>query len=231
MAEKLLVPAIEKRIESLIEISRRNLGGYSVKEQEKKGVTITISREFGCEGYPAAEKLQELLQKKTGTTWGLIDKALFEEVARNHNFPEDIFRNLGEKNRFIDDMMSTFSPSWKSDKDYYKLLCKQITAFADAGNVIIVGRGAGILTQKIPNCFQFRIIAPMPFKIASITKRLNVSDSEAEKLINSNQKKRDAFVKDFLNRDVSDLTLYHTVFNNAKNSAAQIAAMILSRVL
>ena len=231
MAEKLLVPSIEKRLERLIEISRRNLGGFSVRDRVKAGPTITISREFGCEGYPVSQKLQTLLQEKTGATWEVVDKALFEEVARNHDFPKDIFNNLGEKNRFLDDMMSTFSARWKSEKDYYRLLCRQITAFAAGGNVIVVGRGAAILTQDMPTCYHFRIVAPMEFKVSSIAKRLNLDSDEAEKLIVRKQRQRDAFIKDFLNRDVADLTLYHLVFNNAKISSQQIAKMICHFVM
>ena len=231
MAEKRLIPSIEKRIESLIEVSRRNLSGYSVTEAVKARPTITISREFGCEGFPTAEKLQAYLQEKTGTAWGVMDKALLEEVARNHSLSEEVLSQLGEKNRFLDDMISTFSPRWKSDKDYYRLLCKQIVALATAGNVIIVGRGASIITRKMSDCFHFRIIAPEAFKVASIAKRLHVTAEEAEKLIGKKQHQRDAFIRDFLNHDVSDLTLYHLIFNNGKNGAERIAETIGRYVL
>jgi cytidylate kinase len=231
MAEKRLIPSIEKRLESLIEVGRRNLSGYSVKEKEKAGPTITISREFGCEGYPAAEKLQALLQEKTGKAWALMDKALLEEVARNHHLSTDVLKHLGEKNSFLDDMMSTFSPHWQNDKDAYKLLCRQIVAFAAAGNAIIVGVGASILTQKMGNCHHFRLIAPAEFKKASIARRLAVTTDEAEKLISRKQRQREDFIKDFLGRDVADPTLYHLIFNNGKNSAEQIAATICHYVL
>jgi cytidylate kinase len=231
MTEKLLVPSIEKRLERLIEISRRNVSGFSVRDRPKAGPTITISREYGCEGFPVSEKLQAMLQEKTGASWGVVDKALFEEVARTHDFPDDIFKNLGEKNRFLDDMMSTFSSRWKNEKDYYRLLCRQITAFAAGGNVIIVGRGAAILTQNMPTCYHFRIVAPLAFKVASIARRLQISEEEAEKLVQRKQKKRDAFIKDFLNRDVADLTLYQLIFNNARNTAEQIADLVCHSVL
>lgn len=231
MAERLLVPSIEKRLASVIEVSRRNLRGYSITDEERRSPTITISREFGCEGFPVSERLKELLEKKTGSTWGLMDKALLEEVAKNHSLAEEIFKSIGEKNRFLDDMLSTFSPRWHSEKDYYKLLCKQIVALATAGNVIIVGRGSSILTQSLTNCYHFRLVAAEGFKVRSIVKRLNLPEDEAEKLIRKKQKQRDAFIKDFLNRDVGDFTLYHLIFNNGKNSTEQMAQTICDYVL
>ncbi|GFE57623.1 AAA family ATPase [Geobacter sp. AOG1] len=224
MSEKLLVPSIEKRLASFLEVSRRNLKGPW--RGDKVRPTITISREFGCEGFPVTEKLQELLEKQTGDDWTVMDKALLEEVAKHHNLSEELLHNLGEKNRFIDDMVSTFSSRWKSDKDYYRLLCKQIVALSEKGNVIIIGRGASILTQDKPHCYHFRMIASQEFKLKSITKRLGIDEDEAEKLIRKKQRQREEFIKDFLNRDVADPTLYHLVFNNAKNPADVIAETI-----
>jgi Cytidylate kinase-like family len=167
MAERLLIPSIEQRLAGLVEVTRRNLRGYSVSPEVLPPPAITLSREFGCEAYPVAERLKELLDAKSIVPWTIMDKALLEEVARNHQLSEEMLQRLGEKNRFLDDMFSTFSPRWKSDKDHYRLLCKQITALAEQGNVIIVGRGGAILTQQMPNCYHFRLIATRQFKVRS----------------------------------------------------------------
>lgn len=226
MAERLLIPSIEKRLSGYVELCRRNLSGYSVTPEEKLPPTITLSREFGCEAYLVAERLKELLDARTKVPWNIMDKALLEEVAKNHQLSEEMLHRLGEKNRFLDDMLSTFSPNWKSDKDHYRLLCKQITAVAEQGHVIIVGRGGAILTQKMANCFHFRIIATPQYKLRSIVRRTGLAEDEAEKLIRRRQKQRDDFVKDFLGREVADPTLYHLVFNNTKNTPERIAQSI-----
>jgi cytidylate kinase len=226
MAEKILVPSIEKRIAALREVSRRNLTGYSITAPGKAKRAITISREFGCEGFPVAEKLHALLEAKTGEPWALMDKALLEEAARHHNLSEEIFSHLGDKNRFLDDMISTFSPRWHSDKDHYRLLCRQIVALASGGNVIIVGRGAAILTQEMSHCYHFRLVAPLEFRARTIARRLGIPLDEASDLVEKKEKRRDAFIRDFLNRDVADPTLYHLILNNGKNSAERIATTI-----
>lgn len=224
-----LIPGVEQRVSSLLEVSRRVQGEVTSKKPRQK-ITVTISREFGCEAYPMAEKLKALLEKKTGETWALMDKSLLEEVARNHNLSEEILRNLGDKPRFIDDVISTFSPNWKTDKDYYRLLCRHITSLATGGNVIIVGRGGAVITQSLDNCYHFRMVASMDFKVRSIAKRLGISPVEARDLVQKKQQQRDKFVKDFLNRDVGDPTLYHLVFNNGKNSAQKIAETIVQYI-
>lgn len=226
MARGMLIPSIEERLQGLLEVTRRNLHEHGVSKGERLRPTVTLTREFGCEGYPVAQGLQELLEKRTGQPWVVMDRALLEAVAKDHHLTAEILQNIGSKNRFLDDFISTFTPRWKSDKDYYRLLSSQIIALAQEGNVILVGRGAVILTQDTGNCFHFRIVAPMAFKARSIAARASLTADQARDLIEERQRQRDAFLKDFLGRDVADPTLYHLLFNNARCSAERIAAIM-----
>lgn len=231
MAKNVLIPSIEERLRGYIELSRRNLREHGLAKSARVHPTVTLTREFGCEGYPVAQRLQTLLEKRSGQPWVVMDRALLDAVAKDHNLSAQILQNLGTKNRFLDDMLSTFTPRWKSDKDYYRLLCRQIISLAEEGNVILVGRGAVILTQETGNCFHFRIVAPMRFKQESIAARMGLTPDEAQDLIQVRQRQRDAFLKDFLGRDVADPTLYHLLFNNARCSAGRIAALMADVVM
>ncbi|OGU10229.1 MAG: cytidylate kinase [Geobacteraceae bacterium GWC2_58_44] len=231
MAKNVLIPSIEERLRGLIEVSRRNVREHGLAKGDRLRPTVTLTREFGCEGYPVAQRLQGLLEKRSGQPWVVMDRALLDAVAKDHNLSAQILQNIGAKNRFLDDMISTFTPRWKSDKDYYRLLCRQIVALAEEGNVILVGRGAVILTQDTANCFHFRIVAPMRFKRDSIAARMGIPGDEAQDLIEARQRQRDDFLKDFLGRDVADPTLYHLLFNNARCSAQRIAALMAEVVM
>lgn len=232
MSDRLLVPSIEMRLGSLLEINRRK--DESDSSRIKAGTarpTITISREFGCEAYPMAERLKGIMEQKTGQPWTLMDKGLLEEVAKHHKLSEDILRGLGEKNRILDEVLATFSPRWKSEKDHFRLLCKHVFSLAEKGNVIIIGRGSAIVTQSLKNCCHFRIYASLRYKVASIARRMNLPAVEAEDLVEKKQKQRDAFIRDFLDRDAHDLSFYHLVFNNDKNPPERIARLIAEYVM
>ena len=232
MPEKELIPSIDMRLSSLLELNRRREMELEARGKARKSrPAITISREFGCEAYPVAECLRELLEKKSGETWVVMDKALLEQVARDHSLSEDILQKLGEKNLFLDEMLATFTPRWKSDKDYFRLLCRHIVSLANAGNVIIVGRGSAFITQSLKNCHHFRMFASLKYKIRSITRRLDISAEEAEKMIAVKQRQRDKFISDFLDRDAHDLSVYNLIFNNDKNSPERIARTIMEYVL
>ncbi|MCM0083812.1 cytidylate kinase-like family protein [Geomonas sp. Red32] len=225
MTDKMLIPSVEERIGSLIEVTRRNLKEHGIAG-ERLRPTVTLTREYGCQGYPVAVQLQAALEKRTGAPWLVMDRALLEAVAQDHRVSEEILANIGSRHRFLDDMLSTFTPRWKSDKDYYRLLARQILALAQEGNVILVGRGAAILTQEMTHCFHFRIVAPIDFKIKSVMARTKLPSHEAQDLISDRQGQRDAFLKDFLGRDIADPTLYHLVFNNARCTAGQIVSLM-----
>lgn len=226
MPEKLLVPSIEQRLAAMVEMARRMKGKTETEKRTGHKPTITISREFGCEGYPMADRLKELLERATKEPWVVMDKALFEEAAKHHDISEEVFRTLGQRPRFLDDMISTLTPRWKSERDHYKLLCSQIVSLAEVGNVIIMGRGSSIITQQMTNCLHFRIYASHHFKVRSIARRAKLSYQDAELLVEKKQKERDKFIRSFLDHDIADLNLYHMAFNNDKSTAAQIAQTI-----
>jgi cytidylate kinase len=75
------------------------------------------------------------------------------------------------------------------------------------------------------------MFASMEFKTRSIEQRMELSREEAEKLIINKQQERNMFIKAFLNQDGKDLSLYHIVFNNDKNSAEKIASTIMEYLL
>jgi cytidylate kinase len=225
----MLVPSIEMRLRTLLEINRRM--DESDAAHGKVHPTITVSREFGCEAYPMTVCLKEIMEKKTGQPWAIMDKALLEEVAKHHQLSEELVKSLGEKkSRIMDDVLATFSPHLKSDNDHFRMLCKYVFSLAEKGNSIIVGRGSGIVTQQLKNCYHFRIYASHAFKVASIAKRLDMSRDEAEKIVDKNQKQREAFIHDYFNLDPRDLGFYNLVFNNDKNTPERMAQMIAEYV-
>lgn len=227
MPENLFIPSVDLRIGSLEEYNRRQKEKAALQHRKPKPrPCLTLSREFGCEGYPVAELLRELMMQRTGDEWVLIDKAVLEEVARRNNISEEILRTLGENNRTLNDVLATFSPNWKSEQDYFRLLSRHVVALAEQGNVIIVELGGAIITRHIEHSFHFRIYGSESFKVASLARRLSLAPEAAEKLMHRQQKLRDNFTRDFLDRDDHDPALYHMLFNNNHVSPGGIAHVI-----
>lgn len=231
MPDNLLIPSVDLRIGSLEEYNRKQQEkAGSNRPQPKKRPCISISREFGCEAYPVAERLRELMTRSSGEEWVLMDKALLEVVSRCHDVSEEILRGLGERNRLLEEVLATFSPLWKSEKEYFDLLCRHILSLANQGNVIIVGRGSAIITRHLRNCHHFRLYASLSFKRNSLARRLSIHPDDAAQLIEKKQRLRDRFTNDFLGQDARDLGHYTMLFSNDRNSAEQIARSIADYV-
>lgn len=232
MPENLFIPSVDLRIGSLEEYNRRQKGKASAQHaRPKPRPCITISREYGCTGYPAAELLREILMQKTGDEWVLLDKAVLEEVARNHNLSEEILKTLGEENRILDEVLATFSPRWKSNYEYFLPLSSHVVALAEQGNVIILEMGGAIITRHIEHSYNFRIYGSQSFKTATLAGRLQIETEAAEKIMHRQQKLRDHFTRDFLNQDDHDPALYDLLFNNDSCTPDRIARTIAGFVL
>jgi cytidylate kinase len=224
-----LFPSVEKRLKAYHEFDFRTKDMLDKPAPLKP--TITLSREFGCEAFPVAEELVRQAERKTGESWLLVDKSLLDAVAKEHNVSEEIMQSLGSKPKWFDDMLATFSANWKSDQDYYRLLCRQVAIIASAGNAVIVGLGAAIIAKSLENCFHYRLIAEHDFKVRSIARRLKITRQEAEIIVLDRQKERDRVIRKLLDADEHEPLLYHAIFNNAKSKNRQIARVILEHAL
>lgn len=223
-----LFPSVERRLKAYHELSQKVSW---LEDSAPLKPTITISREFGCEAFPVSEELVRLAEKKTGEPWLLVDKSLLDAVAKEHHVPEEIMLSLGSKPRWFDDMMATFSANWKSDADYYRLLCRQVVMIASAGNAVIVGLGSPVITKNLKNCFRYRLIAEHDFKVKSIARRMKIPKQEAELVVIDQQKERDRVLRKLLNSNLRDPLLYHAIFNNGRIKSRQVARLILDHAL
>ncbi len=231
MPDNLFIPSVDLRIGALEEYNRVQKEKAAVKHKRgKPRPCITISRQYGCQGYPVAEHLTELMRQKTNEPWVLIDKAVLDEVAKCNNISRDILESLGEKNRRLDDVLSTFSPRWTHSQDFFRLLCKHVVSLAEQGNVIIMEMGGAIITRHFEHAWHFRLYGSHDFKVRTIASRLGIEFEEAEKLVVRQQKQRDAFTRDFLDQNDHDPLLYNMLFNNDQAGPEKIAQVIAAFV-
>jgi len=218
-----MLSSVEQRLSTWNELMRKK----KAEERDKDVYTITLSREYGCEGFPLAEALKVEMEKKTGKTWSIFDKALIEGILEDHEISRNLLENLGERPWFLDNLISHLMPLWKTDAEIYKLMSETIYTLAKAGNCIIVGRGGAVLTQDIAQSFHFRIEAPIDFRLNSLQKRGGISIDEAKTLLKEKQQKRDHFLNKFINKNISDIDYYHLVFNNAKVNVKVMAKTVI----
>ncbi len=220
-----LSPSIERRLAGWEQIQYR----LAHAPEPKIRPTLTLSRQFGCEGFPLAEHLKALFEEATGESWNIYDKSLIEKVAQDEDISLQLLKNLGDMSHMLEALGLHPSTHITHDAAFEKV-AKAIVQIAALGNAVIVGRGSSILCRDLRNCFHFRLEASFDWRVASIMKRLDVERKEAEEMVKTNTKLREKFVSQCLGETVSDLKHYHAIFNNERQTIREIGAAILAYV-
>ena len=225
MSTQQLIPNVERRLSGWISVQQH----LAQEPRREPRLTITISRQFGCEGYPLAETLKGVLEERTGEAWTVFDKALLERVSGETHLSEHLFGKIGDDSQILD-ALANMIPGWRTHSEAYDLLARCIVRIAHEGNAIIVGRGGAVVVQALPNCFHFRLEAPHEHRVQSIRQRLDLGHDEAETLVAEQQQGRERFIERFLHCSMADTRYYHAVFNTAKNPLERVTRSILELI-
>lgn len=220
-----LPPSIESRLAGWEKIQQR----LAHAREARIRPTITLSRQFGCEGFPLAEFLKERFEEASGEPWNIYDKSLIEKVAQDEDIALGLLKNLGDMTRALE-ALGLYPSTHVTHDAAFEKVAKAIVQIAAVGNAVIVGRGGAILCRDMRNCFHFRLEATLEWRIASIVKRMDLGQKEAEEMVKSNTKLREKFVSSCLGQTVSDLKHYDAIFNNERHDIQEIGFAIFAYV-
>jgi hypothetical protein len=216
-----LVPSIEQRECAWTELQDR----LAHPPRPLLLPSITLSREFGCEGYPLALHLKELLESISGLPWTVFDKALVDRVASNEQVSRDLLYHLGNESHAQDVLRAHFG--FLTHDDAFAKVVKHLVQIAMAGCAIIVGRGGAVACQDLTNCFHFRLVGGFDFRVRTIARRLEMPLPEAEELVRRQSKLRERFISECLDADITATRWYDAVFNNERQRVESIAQACL----
>jgi len=189
--------------------------------------TVTISREFGCEGYPLAVALKEILEDASGDKWTIFDRNLIEKLEREYDLTKEFLEKLGEKASAVERLKAMLSRSWaKDNEDKFRMIADTIFSIASAGHAIIVGRGSAVIAQELPNCFHFRLIAPLEHRVKSYMLRTGCTKDDAASAVLEAQENTSTFSRDFLGVDLTNPLYYHAIFNTERMKLSSIAVAV-----
>lgn len=197
---------------------------------------ITISRAEGAGGHTVASELADYLHEKTyiHSEWTVFDKNLVEKVIEEYKHQKRIaeFMDEGHKSMIVDafEMLIGLHPStWK--------LVEQTNAtilnLAKRGNVIIVGRGANIITRSLENAFHVRLVGSFEKRVKQIQKVYNMNEEDAKNFVKKEDEAKARYIKDNFGEDINDPLLYHLIINTDliphEDAAKLIGDMVIKR--
>jgi hypothetical protein len=181
---------------------------------------ITIARGFGSGGKEIAEKLSQRL----GIPW--YERQILEMASEQSGIAERLFAEVDEKlkghklaalmgaipNPYV---VEPTSRKFTSDINLFNIQAEIIRSTAKTESCIIVGKCANILLQDYPNVASFYIEAPRAACVASVTKKICVSEEEAHRMIEKTDKYRSDYYKFYTGgKNWKDPTAYDMTLNS-----------------
>lgn len=204
------------------------------KDVKKPTFFVTISREFGCEGYEFALKLVEKLNERHDGQWNLFTRKMIEEIASGEDILPEMVHEISEKrwsfkDWFVDALVPTYLQSPSSH--VFKKMRNLILNLADKGNCVILGGGSQIVTHRLdPKKFfgvHIRVVASHEWRLKRIGEIDKLTRDAAEHTMRARQDSRDKFILDFTGLNAGDPSMYSLIFNNARNDAELMANTVV----
>jgi len=196
---------------------------------------ITISRQAGAGGLTLAKALLGQIEKEKEDPllrgWHVCGRELCQLVTEDPNVNVLMSTLVSSEYRSqIEDMVSEMIAGTPPQDVVIKKMFRMIRTLATFGKVVLVGRGASILTRRLPLGIHVRLIAPLSTRVNRMMHLLGASEAEAKKTVQEQDKGRARLIDTFFNKNIEDPLLYDVVWNTDTVSIDEIARILVSMV-
>jgi cytidylate kinase len=194
------------------------------------GPAITISQQTGSGAHDIAGRVADLLQHEElggGAGWKVYDRQLVQKALEEHHLPLALADKMPEDkrsyiNEVMDDFMGLRPPSWV----LVPQVVETILHLANAGHVVLVGRGATVVTLKMPGVFHVHLVASPASRIARVQKLHSLGRKEAAEFIVKQDRGSRRYARAHFGVRVEDELLYDLIINTDRIPYADTAMLI-----
>ncbi|HXT10485.1 MAG TPA: cytidylate kinase-like family protein [Candidatus Angelobacter sp.] len=211
--------------------SQLRLNEHGDSQEKMRWRAVTLSRQTGTGGHLVAEELAMYLQLLGGENagpWMVFDRNLLERVLEEHNLPARLAKFMPEDRishieDMLDELFGLHPPTWT----LVEKTSDTILRLAELGNVIILGRGANVITSKLDNVFHARLVGSLEARTQYVEADRKLDRKAAEELILHEDEGRRRYVRKYFHRDVDDPALFHVAINTPAVGHAAAAKLIM----
>ncbi len=169
---------------------------------------ITVSRQRGSSGSYLARKLAEKYN------YQYAHRQVIDIICRDSGFRRRVIESLDGKAKsqielWVEGMLHD---QYVDASDYFKYLYHTITALAQHGGTVLVGRG-GNFVLTLQTGFHLRVIAHEKRRVERIMKFANVDEKTATEAVKDSDREREEFIRSNFNKDINDPNYYDLVIN------------------
>jgi cytidylate kinase len=194
---------------------------------------ITIEREFGC----GASEIASMVATRLG--WSLWDERLTQEIARlTESTPQAVEQREWRTDPvvyrvFKDFLRGAFEGGLPPTNRLHMLDARRIATVSEtavttaisSGPSVIVGRGSQFFLRNRKDVFHVFLYASRDYKIRKLISRGATEDKAIEQ-IDTTDKARAAFVRDYLGLKWQEPHLYHAMFNTEMGESCTATMLV-----
>lgn len=178
---------------------------------------ITISRQMCSFG----DDIAEALSRRLG--WTLITRDdLFS------HFP-GLALNAYDR-RMLAESAKYYLHPCEDEGTYLDRLTQELFRFTDKNPAVLVGFGTQMIYAGRKDALHIRIIAEKNIRISRARKQYHVSDAEAERILETADRKHKKFVSTVFGADLTEPLLYHQILNTSTMSVDECTAAVAALV-
>lgn len=170
----------------------------------------------GSGGRTVAAQLAEYLQSHVPghCHWTVFDRNLMEKVLEDHHLSKHIAEFLPEKHKSmladaVEELLGLHPSSWT----LVQQTTETILHLAQMGYVILVGRGANVVTRELENVFHVRLVGSLEKRTERVQQVYDLGQFDALEFLKNEDKGRKRYLKEHFGKDIDDPSLYHLVIN------------------
>jgi len=204
------------------------------RQSKKVLPAITISREAGAGALAIAKLVVAEMEKRTkppGIPWAIFDRNLVERVLEDHDLPMRIKRFMPEDSMpEFRSALEEFLGLHPGKLALFENTTETILRLATAGNCIIIGRGANIISGHLKQVFHVRLVGPLEKRVLHCQEYYQLTRREAQVFVTHADAARKRYIKQHFHSSIEDPLRYHLTINTGQVSFETAAAMILKGV-
>jgi cytidylate kinase len=193
---------------------------------------VTISRQAGCGAHAIAARLAEYLAAagpKSAGPWMVMDRELVETVLHDHNMPDRLAKFMPEDRiSEIEDIMDDVLGLHPASEILVRKTAETILHLAEIGNVILIGRGANVVTAGMDHVFHVRLVGSFERRLDRVQQFNHLDRKSAADFIHREDRGRKRYLRKYYGKNIDDPLLYHVVTNTDFVPDEKLAQMIAS---
>lgn len=192
---------------------------------------ITISRETGAAAITVGQMVTDVfqsLEKQGGRSWALFDQNIVKAFLEDQNLPERLEEFIQEDGKApLEDAFEELLGLHPSTPALVQSMTRTILKLAQAGGVVLIGRGAHIICANLPHAFHVRLVAPLDFRVQHIAEYFKLTKRESAQYVEKMDRARKRYIRRYFGADVEDPHYYHLVINIGRLGYKEAANLIV----